>query len=88
MKRLVRERRRLVMLQDLLQDQADRVQWLTLEAHQPVQTMPAPKQMQELAPPPPFRATPPMEPEPMPEEPMPDPALEIAQQLGLPPHRS
>lgn len=82
MKRLVREKRRLVMLQELTQDQADRVQWLMLEAHQ-APPPPQPKAM-ELPPqprPPLFRGTPPL---PEPEEQMPDPTAELAQRLGLP----
>lgn len=88
--RLAREKRRLVMLQELVQDQADRVQWLMLETHQPPPT-PQPKVM-ELPPPTPtplFRGTPPLVTEPEePTEPMPDPMAELGQRLGLPAQQS
>lgn len=89
MNRLAREKRRLVMLQELTRDQADRVQWLTLELHQvPQTTMPAPKQMQELTPPEPEWKPRPVQMPTEPEEPETKPVEEIAQLLGLPPQQS
>lgn len=91
-KRLAREKRRLLMLQELTRDQADRVQWLMLEVHQVPQARERelnPRLTVELpAPPPPFRATPP-EPEPMTQQEMEEaPIAELYQQLGLPQQQS
>jgi hypothetical protein len=89
MNRLARAKRRLVILPELVLDQADRVQRQQLELHlrpmtpsrQQVLEMPA---QQPTPPPPAMRGRP--EPKPLPQEmePMPDPAEELAQRLGLP----
>jgi hypothetical protein len=87
LRRLARERHRLLLLQELLTDQADRVQELTRQLHQVSQARPVPQmvpvELPTPEPPPLLRATPTLPPPPEPEE-MPDPAEEIAQLLGLP----
>lgn len=86
MNRLAREKRRLVMLQELTLEQADRVHQLTLELHQRP-TAPPPPPLELVTPEPEWKPRPVQMPTPV-EEPEAKPVEEIAQLLGLPPQQS